>query len=180
MPSRAYTSFLPYERVSKQLYRCTCQCPLGLIPHFYHMNAYPSNYIVVRVNALSGLYLISTNVYDYIAVTHYIEGVNALSGLYLISTKKELDNMSTIDECQCPLGLIPHFYRDNNDEYDPAGPCVNALSGLYLISTVPLQKPRFYAVSRACFCRYLSEYSDNSRFSCMLTFWTYLMRCTYP
>ena len=54
------------------------------------------------------------------------------------------------------------------------------LSGLYLISTVPLQKPRFYAVSRACFCRYLSEYSDNSHFSCMLTFWTYLMRCTYP
>ena len=60
------------------------------------------------------------------------------------------------------------------------GNCVNALSGLYLISTVPLQKPRFYAVFRACFCRYLSEYSDNSRFSCMLTFWTYLMRCTYP
>ena len=22
--------------------------------------------------------------------------------------------------------------------------------------------------------------ADNSRFSCMLTFWTYLMRCTYP
>ena len=57
---------------------------------------------------------------------------------------------------------------------------VNALSGLYLISTVSLQKPRFYAVSRACFCRYLSEYSDNSSFACMLTFWTYLMRCTYP
>ncbi len=30
-------------------------------------------------------------------------------------------------------------------------PGFNALSGLYLISTVPLQKPRFYAVSRACF-----------------------------
>ncbi len=58
--------------------------------------------------------------------------------------------------------------------------CFNALSGLYLISTVPLQKPRFYAVSRACFCRYLSEYSDSSCFSCMLTFWTYLTRCTYP
>ena len=42
----------------------------------------------------------------------------------------------------------------------------------------PLQKSRFYAVFRACFCRYLSEYSDNSSFSCMLTFWTYLMRCT--
>ena len=79
-----------------------------------------------------------------------------LSGLYLISTQKRRLNASL-----------------------PSG-SVNALSGLYLISTVPLQKPRFYAVSRACFCRYLSEYSDNSRFSCMLTFWTYLMRCTYP
>ena len=83
--------------------------------------------------------------------------------------------------CQCPLGLIPHFYSAADYISDAVSlGCVNALSGLYLISTVPLQKPRFYAVSRACFCRYLSEYSDNSRFSCMLTFWTYLMRCTYP
>ena len=79
-----------------------------------------------------------------------------LSGLYLISTILRFLSMT-----------IPQK-------------SVNALSGLYLISTVPLQKPRFYAVSRACFCRYLSEYSDNSCFSCMLTFWTYLMRCTYP
>ena len=82
---------------------------------------------------------------------------NALSGLYLISTPD------------------PEFEAEMAGEI-----CFNALSGLYLISTVPLQKPRFYAVSRACFCRYLSEYSDSSRFSCMLTFWTYLMRCTYP
>ena len=105
-----------------------CQCPLGLIPHFYFSNA-------IELDSNSG-------------------SVNALSGLYLISTHHVLRS------------LLPK--------------CVNALSGLYLISTVPLQKPRFYAVSRACFCRYLSEYSDNSRFSCMLTFWTYLMRCTYP
>ena len=82
-------------------------------------------------------------------------GVNALSGLYLISTKRHVEDWTRIEGCQCPFGLIPHFY-------------------------VPLQKSRFYAVSRACFCRYLSEYSDNNRFSCMLTFWTYLMRCTYP
>ena len=111
-----------------------------------------------------------------------------------------------IIRCQCPLGLIPHFYNirliaslsmktivsmpsraytsflpvNTMSSFDSSQTCVNALSGLYLISTVPLQKPRFYAVSRACFCRYLSEYSDNSLFSCMLTFWTYLMRCTYP
>ena len=52
---------------------------------------------------------------------------------------------------------------------------INALSGWNSISTVPLRKPRFYAVSGACFCRYLSEYSDNNHFSCMLTIWTYFI-----
>ena len=52
---------------------------------------------------------------------------------------------------------------------------INALSGWNSISTVPLRKPRFYAVSGACFCRYLSESSDNDHFSCMLTIWTYLI-----
>ena len=132
-------------------------------------------------------------------------GVNALSGLYLISTQQMVQFQGhCLVMCQCPLGLIPHFYLQDKGVkcvaacvsmpsraytsfllwlftiWTPWIRCVNALSGLYLISTVPLQKPRFYAVSRACFCRYLSEYSDNSRFSCMLTFWTYLMRCTYP
>ena len=134
--------------------------------------------------------------------------VNALSGLYLISTQNShrIDKRKAGSGCQCPLGLIPHFYGKIGSHSvcrvdsvnalsglylistvlrlarvitEKAGG-VNALSGLYLISTVPLQKSRFYAVSRACFCRYLSEYSDNSCFSCMLTFWTYLMRCTYP
>ena len=82
--------------------------------------------------------------------------------------------------CQCPLRLMTHFYNHRKRRKPIWLRRVNALSGWWLISTVPLQKPRFYAVSRACFCRYLSEYSDNSRFSCMLTFWTYLMRCTYP
>ena len=94
--------------------------------------------------------------------------------------RKLVHQIETISMCQCPLGLIPHFYCTELSSCGISYLSVNALSGLYLISTVPLQKPRFYAVSRACFCRYLSEYSDNSCFSCMLTFWTYLMRCTYP
>ena len=155
-------------------------------------------------NALSGLYLISTDDNE-AEITSRLRSFNALSGLYLISTGRFIrQSLSHKGEFQCPLGLIPHFYRGSSrGEYDiwivsmpsraytsflPIYCAIlygrvhgfNALSGLYLISTVPLQKPRFYAVSRACFCRYLSEYSDNSRFSCMLTFWTYLMRCTYP
>ena len=37
--------------------------------------------------------------------------------------------------CQCPLGLIPHFYRKENFMKRFYEFCVNALSGLYLIST---------------------------------------------
>ena len=111
---------------------------------------------VCSVNDLSGLYLISTGNGFQIAVDKN-GGVNALSGLYLISTSES-------------AGIVGMSINES----------VNALSGLYLISTVPLQKPRFYAVSRACFCSHLSEYSGNSRFPCMLTFWTYLMRYTYP
>ena len=130
--SRAYTSFLP--QISNKIGKWgeVCQCPLGLIPHFY----------------------LNTEI------------------------KKREENGWTVS---MPSRAYTSFLLICNDTDDS---CVrnrvNALSGLYLISTVPLQKPRFYAVYRACFCRYLSEYSGNSRFSCMLTFWTYLMRCTYP
>ena len=104
------------------------------------------------------------------------DGVNALSGLSCYKLKAYEE--TGLSPFQCPLGLeLLHAHLSRllfvHESF-------NALSGLYLISTLPLQKPRFYAVSRVCFCRYLSEYSDNSRFSCMLTFWTYLMRCTYP
>ena len=104
----------------------------------------------VGVNALSGCYLIST-AWGERYYNRLVKSVNALSGCYLISTQEQTQRQIV-----------------------SAG--VNALSGCYLISTVPLQKPRFYAVSRACFCRYLSEYSDSNSFSCMLTIWTYLMR----
>ena len=108
-----------------------------------------------RVNALSGLYLTSTKMYigDFAEAVYVSMPSRAYTSLLLyVSIARRMQNTSR----------------------------VNALSGLYLTSTVPLQKPRFYAVFRACFCRYLSEYSDNSRFSCMLTIWTYSMRYTYP
>ena len=38
--------------------------------------------------------------------------------------------------CQCPLGLIPHFYLAKFVQVADVPYCVNALSGLYLISTV--------------------------------------------
>ena len=60
------------------------------------------------------------------------------SGLYLISTEKRfIPEMGLWSACQCPLGLIPHFYFTPDGKYiEWTGTyCVNALSGLYLIST---------------------------------------------
>ena len=129
-----------------------CQCPLGL----ELLRGYSSQHVVS-------------------------DGFNALSGLYLISTETIPDILKKAIEVSMPSRAYTSFLRWRAKRIREAiKPSVNALSGLYLISTLPLQKPRFYAVSRVCFCRYLSEYSDSSRFSCMLTFWTYLMRCTYP
>ena len=86
MPSRAYTSFLRWLHWRVLGSTGSCQCPLGLIPHFYR-------------RAL--LYPWSQN--------H--TGVNALSGLYLISTQWKILRILILKFwCQCPLGLIPHFY----------------------------------------------------------------------
>ena len=143
MPSRAYTSFLP--QISNKIGKWgeVCQCPLGLIPHFYH------RYLIKLANG--------------------VRCVNALSGLYLISTHPRSFGKHQKALCQCPLGLIPHFYikkhtisfcfekavsmpsraytsflpwdkKDSFDDDDMEG--VNALSGLYLISTKYLKFPR--------------------------------------
>ena len=131
MPSRAYTPFLPRIPIQELKQHLVCQCPLGLIPHFYWSQSFSLMHI-------------------------------------------------TWASVSMPSRAYTPFLPTTYTSYKDVCRSVNALSGLYPISTVPLQKPRFYAVFRACFCRYLSEYSDNSRFSCMLTFWTYLMRYTYP
>ena len=108
MPSRAYTSFLLCSLQAILQYLYSCQCPLGLIPHFYIKTLYTSIRKAGCVNALSGLYLISTQKPLYFVKA--TGGVNALSGLYLISTQKPL-----------------YFVKATGG--------VNALSGLYLIST---------------------------------------------
>ena len=88
MPSRAYTSFLPYSSI------------------------FTMNMDFKSVNALSGLYLISTLRHLELSQISVIKCVNALSGLYLISTKSKLPYLNEEGfKCQCPLGLIPHFYR---------------------------------------------------------------------
>ena len=135
MPSRAYTSFLLKKSTTHSaaeycvnalsgLYLIStrvrlavvhsvnkCQCPLGLIPHFYGVSHLIEVLPPLCVNALSGLYLIST---QYLSVSSIISMVWCQCPLGLIPHFYVRD-ASLMDQpyymCQCPLGLIPHFYR---------------------------------------------------------------------
>ena len=84
MPSRAYTSFLPDN------YR-DCYHPL------------------ICVNALSGLYLISTR--RILESCYQISPVSMPSRAYTSFLQNAtIWKMRSTGLCQCPLGLIPHFY----------------------------------------------------------------------
>ena len=68
-------------------------------------------FLVTNTNTLlSGLYLISTRD-PARSSARACHSVNALSGLYLISTEIAVEEiLEMLAACQCPLGLIPHFY----------------------------------------------------------------------
>ena len=59
--------------------------------------------------------------------------VNALSGLYLISTQISFISFGGIAiQCQCPLGLIPHFYKGLlSEDYRIASDLVSMPSRAY-------------------------------------------------
>ena len=137
MPSQAYTSFLPfaiwfrmwlpcrsvnalsglylistsYNMARNQKSPAVCQCPLGLIPHFYEsgVNIDPEE-DGKSVNALSGLYLISTWMTSLIS-SLMIRSVNALSGLYLISTEDLLSRLISQLLVSMPSRAYTSFLR---------------------------------------------------------------------
>ena len=116
MPSRAYTSFLPSKILRAIDLIREVSMPSRAYTSFLLAEAFKcqSPFADQCVNALSGLYLIST------------------------SDKVVWKKLRKQCKCQCPLGLIPHFYLpgDNRDhKLTAVHYCVNALSGLYLIST---------------------------------------------
>ena len=87
LPYQAVTSFLQEILTTKAL-------------QYYHC-----------VNALSGCYLISTALQE-ISTAIQETCVNALSGCYLISTESmRMYKRKVPSVCQCPLGLLPHFYK---------------------------------------------------------------------
>ena len=68
------------------------------------------HYLLQRFNALSGLYLISTTrIFIYWTVYRWVSMPSRAYTSFLHRVVKGLDG--ELKECQCPLGLIPHFYH---------------------------------------------------------------------
>ena len=85
MPSRAVTSFLQRRTL----------CVLRIFPYV----SMPSRAVTSFLRSINTV------------IPTGIAGVNALSGCYLISTIDQHCNTYGYSRCQCPLGLLPHFYK---------------------------------------------------------------------
>ena len=90
MPSRAYTSFLPLEWVKLYAPAIACQCPHGLMPHFYLKRSDFLKRFLIVCQCPLGL------------VPHFYR-------------KSFADNDPSTIICQCPHGLVPHFYYMDPD-----------------------------------------------------------------
>ena len=84
-------------------------------------------------------------------------GVNALSGLYLISTmQKGKEKTATVSDVSMPSRAYTSFLQ------------------------YPFKNLGFMRFPEPVFAGIYQNILTTAVFSCMLTFWTYLMRCTYP
>ena len=178
------------------------QCPLGLMPHCYVMHQQSSSSVVInvsmpsrastslllkamillcqkvmRVNALSGQYLIATvksasmlmtkqalcvNALSgqYLIATAKLEctsvkyhfGVNALSGQYLIATGIDINTSDCGTVVSMPSRASTSLLLEDFVEFIDNLYCVNALSGQYLIATTDMINEEEKEVLKLCQC----------------------------
>ena len=95
-----------FERISATV---LCQCPLGLIPHFYSSLQQHGTAVAKGVSMPSRAY---TSFLPKSTGGMTVElSVSMPSRAYTSFLRWDIDVPSCIPfRCQCPLGLIPHFY----------------------------------------------------------------------
>ena len=113
-----------------------CQCPLGLLPHFYNLDReIDLSSITPRVNALSGCYLISTPPRHWARLVHdHVSMPSRAVTSFLLSEAPVYFQLLVIvsmpSRAVTSFLLITVVFTPMCDTV-----CVNALSGCYLIST---------------------------------------------
>ena len=159
MPSRAYTSFLRISSWHAKTRMQLCQCPLGLIHHFYSptlaIRLRPMLYVSMPSRAYTSFLLINNSFIlnnlivsmpsraytSFLLLTEhtarlFLPRVNALSGLYIISTKDKAIPERFVWTVSMPSRAYTSFLPRILEAWPwSCHACVNALSGLYIIST---------------------------------------------
>ena len=109
---------LSIDNVEKRL----CQCPLGLLPHFYREKRSEVLVdLIASVNALSGCYLIST-IHDTDRGLEFKIVCQCPLGLLPHFYSSKPQSINYLEEvCQCPLGLLPHFYEPEPEDDESDG-----------------------------------------------------------
>ena len=129
MPSRADGSFLRDITKILQRFYAWCQCPLGLMAHFYvcSRDANPLWISVSMPSRADGSFLQSTKI---LWVSRHSMTCQCPLGL-MAHFYRLIVCVSTLMAalCQCPLGLMAHFYGRHFAVCLTSCRCVNALSG---------------------------------------------------
>ena len=113
MPSRASTSFLRLlssPLIKKQSW--WCQCPLGLVPHFYRDLKKREPSIEIKCQCPLGL------VPHFYSLENLMEkdprpsvSMPSRASTSFLRLSRFFAWRHLQIECQCPLGLVPHFYN---------------------------------------------------------------------
>ena len=136
MPSRAYTSFLQKLEKISTMRQTSVSMPSRAYTSFLHRLSLVKLHLLTGVNALSGLYLISTVqcLHSTIAIIYIVSMPSRAYTSFLLSEccygtrgndpvsmpsraytsflrlSVQIELIIVFNLCQCPLGLIPHFY----------------------------------------------------------------------
>ena len=159
MPSRADDSFLQYEPLFRIMSAIRCQCPLGLMTHFYDSVSYEKGSGKLLCQCPLGL---MTHFYSKKTLRHVstsvlvsmpsraddsflrrstgrgserVWRVNALSGWWLISTSVIMIVANGVQSVSMPSRADDSFLHTPAPPSIPVCLRVNALSGWWLIST---------------------------------------------
>ena len=117
-----------------------------------------SNYKILEVSMPSRAWVVTARMSNILNFLWYFLCIPAIYKCILAYLSIFFNQLSEFLRCESPSTFLGTCLSHHSFIIFLVTNTNTLLSGLYLISTVLLQKPRFYAVSRACF-------------------W---MRCTYP
>ena len=113
MPSRACNSFLLYQRRRKRPSFIMCQCPLGLVTHFYFLDIEfvgtdHGDMCQCPLGLVTHFYprYVLPGVWHNVAVSMPSRACNSFLHYKVVSLFGREGSM-----CQCPLGLVTHFYQ---------------------------------------------------------------------